>query len=241
MKYKLIFLDTETTGLEKEDRIVQLAYLHDGVWVDEMYKAELPIKIEAMAVTHITDKMVEDKPVFVNSKIYCELKEMFQNTNAIVIAHNSPFDVGMLEREGLSVPNQIDTRKIAMALDEEAKIPSYRLQYLRYYLDLDSEISEPIQAHDAKGDVIVLEILFNRLFEKIKSEGLTDEETIAKMIDITSTPATIRRFPFGKFRGELVADVSKKDKGYLQWLLKEKKKTPDGDEDWIYTLENLLK
>ncbi len=44
-----IFLDTETTGTEKEDRLCQLAYkLETGEIVNELLKPPLPISIIAM-------------------------------------------------------------------------------------------------------------------------------------------------------------------------------------------------
>ena len=79
MKDKLIFLDTETTGLELEDKICQVAYIVEGKEYNELFKPELPIKFEAMAVTHITNKMVEDKPAFVGSGMFKHLEELFSN------------------------------------------------------------------------------------------------------------------------------------------------------------------
>jgi len=60
-----IFLDTETTGTEKDDRLCQLAYkLETGEIVNKLFKPPLPIAIEPMCVHHITNEMVENKPAF---------------------------------------------------------------------------------------------------------------------------------------------------------------------------------
>ncbi len=37
-----------------------------------------------------------------------------------------------------------------------------------------------------------------------------------------------------------VADVAKNDRGYLEWMLREKLNSPDKDEDWIHTLKHHL-
>jgi len=242
MKYKLLFLDTETTGNQEEDRLCQVAYkLHDSKdIVDELFKPEIPIKVEAMEVTHITNKMVEDKKPFKDSETYFDLKKKFDDQEMVFVAHNAPFDVGMVEKEGLFPPNVIDTLRVARALDTEAKLPAYRLQYLRYLMDLDEGIEEKIQAHDAKGDVLVLEKLFERLLAKVAGNIEGEDAAIEEMIRISKEPVLIRRFSFGKHKDKLVKDVAEIDRGYLEWLLKQKKESESDEEDWIFTLETFL-
>ncbi len=136
MKDKLIFLDTEATGLDVEDRVCQVAYIVEGKEYNKFFNPGLPIKIEAMYVTHITNKMVEDKPTFVDSDMFKHLEGLFSN-EGILVAHNAKFDFGMLEKEGLSAKKIICTLKVAQVLDKEGIIPSYKLQYLRYYLGIE--------------------------------------------------------------------------------------------------------
>lgn len=236
MEKKLLFLDTETTGNQPDDTLCQLCYKIDDIIVDELYNPGRPISIESMAVHHITEKMVKDKPLFKDSKEYLALEEMFK-TDIILVAHNAKFDINMLEKEGLKVGKSIDTYRIARHLDPEGKISSYRLQYLRYLLDIEVEAT----AHDAKGDVLVLEILFERLLKKIMAMGNLSEETaIDQMIDISSRPVLFKYFNFGKYKNDSLEDVAQKDPGYLRWLLEQKRQNPDDEEDWIYTLENYL-
>ena len=69
-----IFLDTETTGTEKEDRLCQLAYKTEaGKIANQLFKPPLPIKIDSMCVHHITNEMVADKPAFKDSHEYQKL------------------------------------------------------------------------------------------------------------------------------------------------------------------------
>jgi exodeoxyribonuclease X len=156
MKYSLLFLDTETTGNEEKDRLCQLCYSYGDTLVDELFNPPLPISVESQAVHHITPKMVKDKPAFKVSPTYIELDTILKNENTIFVAHNAKFDIGMLEKEGLSVPRFICTLRVARALDKQNIIPRYNLQYLRYYLEMEIDAT----AHDAMGDVLVLKEFF---------------------------------------------------------------------------------
>jgi DNA polymerase III epsilon subunit-like protein len=142
-----------------------------------------------------------------------------------------------MKKENIVPANFICTLRVARELDPESKIERYNLQYLRYLL----EIEVKAQAHDALGDVLVLEQLFDRLKNKIKeSENLNDEQAIEKMIEISSHPSILRVINFGKYAGKKVEEIANTDRGYLEWLLGEKLKGDAPDEDWIYTLKHYL-
>lgn len=237
MQKTLIFLDTETTGNMPDDKLCQLCYKIEDKIVDELYKPDKPISIESMAVHHITEKMVAEKPAFKESPEFKELVNLFAKENSVLIAHNAKFDIGMLEKEGLKVGKSIDTFRVARNLDPEGKIASYRLQYLRYLLGIEVEAT----AHDAKGDVLVLEKLFERLLKKImETENISRETAIDQMIDISSRPVLFKYFNFGKHKNMSIEEVAKTDRNYLEWLLKQKKENPEEEEDWIYTIEHFL-
>ncbi len=237
MERTLIFIDTETTGTGPDDRLIQVAYrTTDNVDVNELYKPDLPIEIGAMAIHHITEKMVADKPAFKNSEIYSDLEQRLER-GEIFIAHNAKFDIDMIEREGLSVGTYIDTLKVARHLDPESKIESYSMQYLRYLLGIEVEAT----AHDAWGDILVLEQVFYRMLKKLmESDDISKEEAVKQMIDISSKPSLIRSINFGKYRGEKLEDIAKNDAGYLKWLLGQKEQDPENEEDWIYSLKHYL-
>ncbi len=237
MSYKLLYLDTETTGNESKDHLCQVAYSIDGDRKNALFKPPVPISIESMAVHHITPKMVEDKPIFKFSFEHDEIKKYLHDENIILVAHNAPFDIGMLEKEDLKVHQFICTLRIARHLDPDEKIESYRLQYLRYLLDLDVEAI----AHDALGDVLVLEKLFDRLWKKMTEHTNGDKElALVEMMDISTKPMLLKTFRFGKHNGKKVEDVVKIDRGYLEWLLAQKLDGDGNDEDWIYTLKHFL-
>jgi DNA polymerase III epsilon subunit-like protein len=236
MEKKLLFLDTETTGNMPEDRLCQLCYKIDDHIVDELYNPGRSISIESMAVHHITEKMVKDKPLFKDSPEYQKLEELFK-TDIVFVAHNAKFDIAMVEKEGLKVGKSIDTYRVARSLDPDGKIPSYRLQYLRYLLGIEIEAT----AHDAKGDVLVLERLFERLLKKVmEMENISKETAIDQMIDISSKPVCFKFMNFGKYKNSSMEEIAKNDPGYLRWLLEQKRQNPEEEEDWIYTLEKYL-
>ncbi|MFZ2593483.1 MAG: exonuclease domain-containing protein [Minisyncoccia bacterium] len=232
----LIFLDTETTGNDvAKDRLCQVCIMQDGVYRTEFFKPPLPISVKSMSITHITNKMVEDKPDFEGSQFKSDLEKILKD--GIVVAHNAKFDIAILEAEGLVVPKHICTLRVARHLDAENKIPEYNLQYLRYFLELDVAGS----AHDAEGDVRVLHALFERLLKKMEALHNSSEEAIAEMCAISERPSLFSIIPFGKYKDKKISDVAKSDRGYLEWLLKQKLSDGEGDEDWIYTLKTYLK
>lgn len=237
MQHTLIFIDTETTGTGPNDRLIQVGYrTTDGTDVNEFYWTDKKIEIGAMATHHITQKMITGKPEFKGSPVYKELAERFKKDH-VFVAHNAPFDVSFIEREGLDVGPVIDTLKIARVLDPEEKIESYALQYLRYLLGIDVEAN----AHDAWGDILVLEQLFYRLLKKVVEEKeMTQDEAVIWMIEESKKPTLFRSIRFGKYAGQKFEDIAKNDPGYLRWLLGQKEAEEEQDENWIYTLKHYL-
>jgi DNA polymerase III epsilon subunit-like protein len=234
---KLIFFDTETTGNTESDFLIQLAYKTDGDEFNALYKPEKTIPPEASAVHHITNKMVADKETFKNSKDFEKIKKLFEDENSVVVAHNAPFDLIMIEKEGIKPKNFICTLRVARYLDPEEKIEKYNLQYLRYLLGIEVDGT----AHDALGDVLVLEALFERLKNKLMEiEKINNEKVISRMIEISSHPSIFHTFKFGKYNGKRLEDIVKIDRGYLVWLLEQKLNGDGIDEDWIHTLKHYL-
>ena len=234
---KIIFFDTETTGNTERDFLCQLAYKSDKETFSALYKPPIKIPPEASAIHHITNKMVEDKPIFKEIPNFKKVKNIFEEKDAVVVAHNAQFDLMIMKKEGIVPPNFICTLRLARHLDPDGEIGKYNLQYLRYFLELEIEAT----AHDAMGDVLVLEKLYERLKKKLMEEnGVDENEVINKMIEISSHPSLFKYINFGKYNGKELEKIAQVDRGYLEWLLAQKIESDQIDEDWIYTLKHYL-
>ncbi len=93
-----------------------------------------------------------------------------------------------------------------------------------------------IKAHDAIGDVLVMKLFLSKLVAKVK-EIFPEVNPMKKLVELTSTPVFVQTFKFGKYKGENIEDVAKKDANYLNWMIK----NMELDEDMQYTLNMVLK
>jgi DNA polymerase III epsilon subunit-like protein len=236
-KNQLLFLDTETTGTGPEDRLCQVAYHFASEEHEAIFKPPVPISVDAMVVTHITNRMVADREPFLGSPLCTHLLRILADGN-ILVAHNAPFDIEMLRREGLAVKQSIDTFRLAHHLDVSGTVPKYSLQYLRYFFDLEVDDAA---AHSALGDVRVLIALFDRYLEEMLVTLGSEEAVLQEMLAISSRPILMRKFNFGKYAGLEVKQVAHDDPGYLAWLFNQKimarERGEENDEHWIYTLD----
>ena len=243
---KYIILDTETTGTEEEDRIIQLGYMVLGKpsepieVYNEFCQANLPIKIRAMEVHGITPEMLEGKPTCTQMPAYQKLLEYNTDDNYMLI-HDAKFDLTMLEKEGFVNKMQvIDTLRCAKHLFSDAQ--AHRLQYFRYALDLYKQeeaeaqkLGIVVKAHDAIGDVLVLKLFMSKLVEEAKKlYGAVD--VMKKLVELTNTPVFIKTFSFGKHKGKLLEEVARDDSGYLDWM----QRSMDLDEDMKYSIQKVL-
>jgi exodeoxyribonuclease X len=237
---KIVFFDTETTGNGINDYLCQLAIVERGAKqpiVDAIYKPPVPIPFECSAIHHISNKMVTDKPAFKDAPEYAAIKALLEDENTICVAHNAAFDDQILKNDDITIKNLLCTFKTIRELDTDGRFAMHKLQYLRYALDIELDVS----SHEAFADVLVLEQLFEYELKEAMQKWSCDEATaIAKMITITSEPLAIKTINFGKYNGKTIAEVATLDIGYLSWLLDQKRKSDKDETDWIYTLEKFV-
>jgi DNA polymerase III epsilon subunit-like protein len=228
MKNKLLFFDTETTGLGKDAEIIQIAYTYikDAntespkiVSKERVFKSEKPIEERAMEVHGITKEDQKNKVLFNDSPEKIELEFLIRE-GYIPVAHNAKFDLARLRYHGINVDRHICTMKLAIHWDAESKLLNYKLQYLKEYFKLTVKA----KAHDAMGDVLVLEDVFAELERQLNI-------SVGAMIKISVEPMTIKVMPFGKHKG---MSLNLLPKGYLDWL-----DTIDVDPDLRYSLSRL--
>lgn len=245
MQYYVLF-DTETTGIDAEDRVIQFGSIildqKGNLEVfDELCHSKIPIKLEAMETHNITPSMLENKPKAIDTTFYKRLLEL-NNEENYLIAHNIKFDLAMIEKEGFENNfTLIDTLRCARHLFPH--LPYHRLQYLRYALELykteeqeASKLNITIKAHDAIGDVLVMKLFLSKLVAKTR-ELYPEDNPMIKLAELTKTPVLIKTFRFGKYKDIDVAEVAKTDLGYLGWM---RKSWENLDEDLAHTLEFYL-
>lgn len=237
-----VLFDTETTGNQKEDRIIQVGAMifhgKSNIEVfDELCSCPHEISIEAMEVHNITADMIADKPPYAETKFSKRL-ESLNNEENYLIAHNINFDLGMIEKEGfVNHYMLIDTVRCSKHLYPE--LLYHRLQYMRYALELYKDeadeakkIGITLKAHDAIGDVLMLKLLLSRLTARCK-ERFPDARVMDKLLELTNTPVMMKIFKFGKYKGRDIEEIANEDMGYVKWM----RKNLDLDDDMEYTLD----
>ena len=265
---KSIIFDTETTGLDLEDKIIQVGAIivdsknpnYPEIY-NELCSCDIPIKIEAMATHGIREKELIGKPNFKDTKFFKKLKELNNESNYL-IAHNLYFDLSMLNKYNFenkfSLIDTLQCAKHLFELNEEIgsyKVTNHKLQTFRYILlDEDDEIKEAgkynveIKAHDAIGDVIILKLFLRKLVAKLKIKYKLEkyEEIMNKLVFLTKKPVEIKIINFGKYKGKKTTEIEAIDSKWIDWLFSEQtnqKKANDikFNKDLHYTLDKIIK
>ena len=242
---KYVLFDTETTGNQEQDRIIQvgamIVHSKDEIEVfDELCLAPVPISIEAMEVHNITPDLIADRGLYDETYFALRVQQLNQKENYL-IAHNISFDLSMLEKEGFQNHyTLIDTLRCAKHLLPDS--PNHRLQYLRYALEIyqieqaeADKLGITIKAHDAIGDVLVMKLLLSKLI-RLTQEKFTGVNPMQKLAELTQTPVMMKTFKFGKYKDREIAEVVNDYRGYITWM----KANLDLDEDMTFTLDYYL-
>lgn len=133
-----------------------------------------------------------------------------------LVAHSASYEARFIDTR----TPFICTYKVARRL--WPRLPSFKLQYLRYHLDLPVDPVLSMPPHRAGPDSYVTGILFARMLELMPAQ---------QMIDVSLQPALLYRCHLKKHKDVLWEDVARIDPGYLQWIVAQ----PDMGEDVVYT------
>lgn len=170
---------------------------HVGETFSTFTKPSKPIPPTASAVHHIVDDMVVSAPSW--AAVCQELAR--DKRDLVYAAHKASFERLFLKMD----IRWICTWKLAVHLAPKA--PAYGLQVLRYWLKLDLDRERAMPPHRSGPDTYVTACLLARMLTKLSVE---------EAIDISSRPAILSRFPFGKHFDEPLAEVPS---DYLRWIL----------------------
>ena len=222
----LIFLDTETTGLESSDKICSIAIISQSedetLSQYELINEGKKIPALASSIHHITNEMIKDKNDFKNSKIYKFLQE--NNTQeTTIVGHNVKFDLEKLSSAAYRFKGKIvDTLRVTKHLIPECEL--FSLQLLRYELKLYINEPKDVLAHHAMGDAIVVKLLYEYLLEMT---------TLEEMYELSFKNVLLNKLQFGKYSGKYIEEIAMNDRGYLEWMLSS---ISDLDEDLRYSI-----
>lgn len=230
----VIFLDTETTGLHSGDRICAIGFVGEGEVHFEIINPLKKIPPATSAIHHITNEMVIDAPVFNVSKSYGKFHD-YNTVETILVSHNAPFDLAMLEKEGILWQGKVvDTLKCAKALMDD--LEGYGLQFLRYELrlyrqevDYFGEYGVAILPHHPLSDALHTKMVYEYLLD------LADKE---QLVLLSNQRLLLTRLPFGKYAQKRIETIALKDPRYLQWMVES---LVDLDEDLRYSIEHYLR
>lgn len=230
----LVFIDTETTGLESNDRICSVGLIDDKTLHHELINPGKKIPPSASAIHHITNEMVKESPLFNLSVSFELLNEVNTHTN-VLVSHNAPFDLAMLQKEGITWQGSvIDTLKCSKALMDD--LDGYSLQFLRYECRLYRHEKEffdnfgvEITPHHSLSDALHTKMMF---------EYLLDLATEEELVEMSQKRLLINRLPFGKYAKKRIEEIATKDPGYLKWMCES---LMELDEDLRYSIDYYLR
>ena len=226
----LCFFDLETTGINiVKDRIVEIAVLKVSPDNTKNIKSwivnpEISIPEEATLVHGITNEMVKNKPSFklISNEVFDFIK------NCDLAGFNSDrFDIPLLAEEFMRYEIEFDLNKLK-TIDVQTIFHKMEKRTLgaayKFYCE-----KTLIDAHSAKSDsMATYEVLLSQI-KKYKELGETVKEisefsSRKNILDfagfISSNKDNKPIFSFGKYKGQLVFDVFRKDPGYYGWILK---------------------
>lgn len=228
IKKPLVFFDLETTGLNTAtDRIVELAFLKVLPNGTEEIKhlrinPEMQISEEAISIHGITNEDVKDAPTF--KQVAKELAKFIEGCD--IAGYNSnKFDIPLLVEEFLRADVEFDMKKrniVDVQIIFMKKEPRTLEAAYKFYCQ-----KELIGAHGALADT-------KATFEVLKSQVTfyndlpNDVEELSKFSSHNKNVDFAGRIiydeqkrelvNFGKYKGQLLEDVLRKDPGYYSWV-----------------------
>ncbi|HEY6435515.1 MAG TPA: 3'-5' exonuclease, partial [Ignavibacteriaceae bacterium] len=177
-----LILDTETNSDDyKIAEIIESGFViregSDWSIFQEFHKpVDRPIPPKVESICYITNKMVEDKPSFIDSH------EVFQEVvngyvGGYLVAHNHFYDMRVLENHGINTKDYkwICTWRMAKKIFNGIQtIEETNLPYLRFALELDIPIE--MRCHRAGNDSYMTAKLLETLIEYMEGMNLIDKD-----------------------------------------------------------------
>lgn len=208
MTLRALVADTETTGAEAHDRIVEVAWFEideNLTIIDQRHSLIdpcMPISATASGIHGITDEDVADSPTM--DEFMAEIlgpNHFAPDDEVLLIAHNAEFDKRHL-KPYLPIADILCTLRLARRVWPTAE--NHKLATLMYLLKLERGIS-----HRADGDVSTCLDLLRRI---VRVTG----KSLQQLYDEAQAPVWVEKVPFGKHRGSKLRDLPS---SYIEWML----------------------
>lgn len=228
LKSPLVFFDLETTGTNIiSDRIVEICYLKIFPNGNEEAKTlrvnpGMHIPEGASAVHHIYDEDVKDCPTF--KEIAQSIANVLKGCD-IAGFNSNRFDIPLLAEEFLRAGVDIDLAK-SKFIDVQVIFHRREQRTLtaayKFYCEKDLEDAHSALA-DTRATYEVLKAQLDR-YPDLQNDVsyLSEYSSYNRNVDfagrIIYNDNGVEVFNFGKYKGEPVAEVFKRDPGYYSWI-----------------------
>ncbi len=229
LKRPIVFFDLETTGVDtSKDRIVEISMIKvmpDGSKDVKTRRVnpEMPIPAEATAVHGITDEDVKNEPTF--RQLAKSLAQFIQGCDFGGFNSNR-FDLPLLVEEFLRVGVDVDLKRrkfvdvqnIFHKMEQRTLVAAYK-----FYCDKDLT-----DAHSAAADTMATyEVLCAQLdrYDDLENDidFLAEFSEREKAVDyagrIVYNEQGVEVFSFGKYRGQSVEEVFRREPSYYAWMM----------------------
>lgn len=224
----LCIFDLETTGTDvSKDRIVEICILkinpdasrESKTW---LVNPEMPIPLKASEVHNIYDEDVADKPTL--KDIAPQIMQMLSGSDLGGFNSNR-FDVPLLAEELLRVGIDFDLSKMKLI---DAQVIYHKMEPRNLSAAYQFYCGKTLEnAHSAEADTLAtFEIIDAQVakYEELPNEinALSEFSYHNKFADLAGNIVYdnegVEIFNFGKYKGQRVVDVFKKDIGYFGWI-----------------------
>jgi DNA polymerase-3 subunit epsilon/exodeoxyribonuclease X len=225
-----VIIDVETTGLELNDRLCSVGMIIGDEVHYELINPGKKIPPKASSIHHITNEMIAEFPSFALSVSAEKIKNL-NTPETILVSHNAPFELAMLEKEGISWQGGIiDTLKCAKSLMDD--LEGYSLQFLRYELRLYRDETRVFEEYGVS--IVPHHALSDALHTRMVLDYLLDLAEVERLMEISKSHVLLSRLPFGKYAKKRIEEIALKDPGYLKWMAES---LVDMDEDLRYSID----
>lgn len=220
--------DTETTGVEKHDKVVEVGWIEidenfsEVERVESLIDPQMFISPESSGVHGLVNADVENSPTI--EEFFTEGAEgcygRVVTDPVVLIGHRISFDHGHLKPYFQNVVQELCTLRWSRRLYPD--LGNHQLSTMIYAVNLPRSIG----AHRVMADVLSALHLTRHVCERT---GMN----LRELAQASAAPMLIPRMPMGKHKGELVEDVPS---SYLRWM----QGNMDLDEDMAHSVETAL-